>query len=143
MVEKSHTATGHLGDWWPSVYGPLRNVGQKIADFFAPEADASTTDQYYEINIELPGVAPEDVDVTVHENNLTIKGEKQARRDEQGRTYFFSERIYGAFQRSFRLPADTDPDKIAADFKDGVLTIKIAKQSEMPDKARKIQVNRV
>lgn len=143
MVEKSHTASGHLGDWWPSVYGPLRNVGQKIADFFAPEADASTTDQYYEINIELPGVAPEDVDVTVHENNLTIKGEKQARRDEQGRTYFFSERIYGAFQRSFRLPADTDPDKIAADFKDGVLTIKIAKQSEMPDKARKIQVNRV
>lgn len=143
MVEKSHTASGHLGDWWPSVYGPLRNVGQKIADFFAPEADASTTDQYYEINIELPGVAPEDVDVTVHENNLTIKGEKQARRDEQGRTYFFSERIYGAFQRSFRLPADTDADKIAADFKDGVLTIKIAKQSEMPDKARKIQVNRV
>jgi HSP20 family protein len=142
MVEKSHTASGHLGDWWPSVYGPLRSVGQKIADFFAPEADASTTDQYYEINVELPGVAPEDVDVTVHENNLTIKGEKQARRDEQGRTYFFSERIYGAFQRSFRLPADTDPDKIAADFKDGVLTIRIAKQAEVPDKARKIQVNR-
>lgn len=142
MVEKSHTASGHLGDWWPTIYGPLRNAGQRIADFFAPEADASTTDQYYEINIELPGVAPEDVDVTVHENNLTVKGEKQARRDEQGRTYFFSERIYGAFQRSFRLPADTDPDKIAADFKDGVLTIRIAKQSEVPDQARKIQVNR-
>jgi HSP20 family protein len=120
----------------------LRNVGQKIADYFAPEADASTTDQYYEINIELPGVAPEDVDVTVHENNLTIRGEKQARREEKGRTYFFSERVYGTFQRSFRLPADTDVDKIAADFKDGVLTIKIAKQSQAADQARKIQVNR-
>ena len=142
MVEKSHTASGHLGDWWPTIYGPLRNVGQKIADFFAPEADASSTDQYYEINIELPGVAPEDVDVTVHENNLTVRGEKQTRHDEQGRTYFFSERVSGAFQRSFRLPADTDADKIAADFKDGVLTIKLAKHSETPDKARKIQVNR-
>ncbi len=143
MVEKSHTASGLMGDWWPTVYSPLRNVGQKIADFFAPEADAATTDQYYEINMELPGVAPEDVDVSVHDNSLTVKGEKQAEREEQGKTYFFSERVYGAFHRSFRLPADADPDKVAAEFKDGILTIKIAKQTAPSEKARKIQVNRV
>ena len=86
MVEKSHSA-----GWMPDVYEPFRNIGQKIADWFAPASDASAVEDSYEINIELPGVKAEDVDVTIKENNLIVRGHKHAERQESGRSYFFSE----------------------------------------------------
>lgn len=138
MVEKAHTAAG--AGWWPSIYGPLQQAGQKIADFFAPQAEAAATDEAYQISIELPGVTADNIDVSVNDNVLTIKGEKRSERTEKGKTYFFSEREYGSFQRSFRLPADAQADKISADFKDGVLDIMIAKEAEAPPEARKISV---
>ena len=106
MVEKSHTA-----GWWPDLYQPLRNIGQRVADWFAPRSDASALEDYYEINVELPGVKTEDVDVSVDDNSLTVRGEKRYEREEAGRTYFFSEREYGSFQRTFRLPPDADSEK--------------------------------
>tara|TARA_R110002126_G_scaffold9930_1_gene44581 strand:- start:224 stop:658 length:435 start_codon:yes stop_codon:yes gene_type:complete len=142
MVEKSHTATGSDSGWWPSMYEPLRNVGRKIADFFAPEADASATENAYVINIELPGVEAANVDVSIHDHMLTLKGEKKSQHEEKGKTYFFSERRYGSFQRSFRLPPDVDEDKISADFKDGVLSISVPKRGPAEQKKqKKIEVN--
>jgi HSP20 family protein len=137
MVEKSHTAAGNDHGWWPSMYEPLRNVGRKIADFFAPEADASATGEAYVINVELPGVEAGNVDVSVHDHMLTLKGEKRSEHEDKGKTYFFSERRYGSFQRSFRLPPDVVEDEISADFKDGVLTLRIPKQSSAAQKQRK------
>ena len=137
MVEQTHTA-----GWWPRLYEPLQQLGQKVADWFAPRSDASAMEQHYEINVELPGVKPEDVDVTVHENSLTIRGEKRFEREEKGRTYFFSEREYGAFQRSFRLPPDADGDNIDATFRDGVLCLKVAKRSASEPAAKKVEVRR-
>ena len=135
MVEKSHTA-----GWWPNLYEPLRGVGQKIADWFAPLSEASAGENTYDITMELPGVKSENIDVSVHDGSLTIKGEKRSQREEKGRTYFFSEREYGAFQRSFRLPADAETNKITADFKDGVLTVKVPKAGPPPDRSTKIKV---
>jgi len=135
MVEKSHTA-----GWWPSVYEPLRQIGQSVADWFAPRSDASAMEDCYEINVELPGVKAEDVDVSVHDNSLQVSGEKSSQREEKGRTFFFSEREYGAFQRTFRLPADADPDKIDASFSDGVLCLRIAKRASSESKGKKIEV---
>ena len=70
MVEKSHTAAGH-----ESLLDPLRNAGEKIANFFAPSADAASTGDVYEINVELPVVAEEDVTVELHGNVLVVKGD--------------------------------------------------------------------
>ena len=142
MVEKSHTAAGHTAGWWPSLYEPLRGLGQRVADFFAPSAEAAATEECYEIDMELPGVKPEDVDVSVHDNAITVRGEKRSQRQEKGRTYFFSEREYGAFQRSFRLPADADATNVTADFSDGVLSISIPKAGPPPNQARKVEVRR-
>ena len=135
MVEKSHSA-----GWWPNLYEPVRGIGQKIADWFAPRSEASAAEDSYDIALELPGVKPEDIDVSVHNGHLTIKGEKRFQREEKGRTYFFSEREYGAFERSFRLPADTQGDKITADFKDGVLTLKVPKVGPPAEKSKRIKI---
>jgi len=137
MVEKSHTA-----GWWPDLYEPLRTIGQRVADWFAPRSDASALEDYYEINVELPGVKTEDVDVSVEDNSLVVRGEKRVEHEEMGRTYFFSEREYGAFQRTFRLPPDADSDKIDAQFSDGILRLKIAKRTSSQIAGRKIAVRK-
>jgi HSP20 family protein len=137
MVEKSHTA-----GWWPDLYEPLRNIGQRVADWFAPRSDASALEDYYEINVELPGIKTEDVDVSTEDNSLVVRGEKRSEHEETGRTYFFSEREYGAFQRTFRLPPDADGDKIDAEFSNGILRIKIAKRTSSQTTAKKIAVRK-
>ena len=137
MVEKSHTA-----GWWPSVYEPLRQMGEKVADWFAPRSEASALEDYYEINVELPGVKAEDVDITMHDNSLAVRGEKRSERTEAGQSFYFSEREYGTFQRTFRLPPDADGDKIDAQFSDGVLRLRIAKQSPSMPKPKKIKVRK-
>ena len=137
MVEKSHTA-----GWWPNLYEPLRNIGQRVADWVAPRSDASAMEDAYEINVELPGVKPEDVDVSVHDNSLVVRGEKRFEREEKGKTYFFSEREYGAFQRTFRLPADADADKIDATYADGILCLKVAKKSASATAGKTISIRR-
>ncbi|MGD9400384.1 MAG: Hsp20/alpha crystallin family protein, partial [Methyloceanibacter sp.] len=121
---------------------PLRNIGQRVADWFAPRSDASALEDYYEINVELPGVKTEDVDVSVEDNSLTVRGEKRYEREETGRTYFFSEREYGAFQRTFRLPPDADGEKIDAEFSDGILRLKVAKRTPLKTEGRRIEVRK-
>jgi HSP20 family protein len=135
MVERSHTA-----GWLPQAYAPLRRLGEKVADWFAPKADAAMGEDCYEISLELPGVAATDIDVMVQEGSLTIQGEKRLDRDEMGRTYFFSEREYGAFQRSFRLPPDAAGDRIDAAFKNGVLSIRIPTLHPTAADSRKVLV---
>ena len=137
MIEQTHS-TG----WWPSVYEPLRQMSSRIADWFAPASEASSKADGYEITIELPGVAPDDVEVSVNDGMLTLKGEKRSHREEKGDTYFFSERQYGAFSRSFRLPPDADDSVVEADMKDGVLTVSIQKKRETETANRKIEINR-
>ena len=137
MVEKSHTA-----GWWPSVYEPLRQMSEKVADWFAPRSEASALEDYYEINVELPGVKAEDVDITTQDNNLLVRGEKRSERTETGQSFYFSEREYGTFQRTFRLPPDADGNKIDAQFSDGVLRLRIAKQSPSMPKPKKIKIRK-
>lgn len=135
MVEKSHTA-----GWLPNIYDPLRSFGQKVADWFAPRSEASAMDDCYDISVELPGVKAADVDIALDGDNLTVRGEKRSSREEKGRTYFFSEREYGAFQRTFRLPPDADRDNIVADFSDGLLNLKIAKVAPSKPEEKKIRI---
>ncbi len=136
MVEKSHTA-----GWLPNLYEPLRNLGGRIADWFAPRSEASASDDFYQIDMELPGVKAKDIDVSIHDDSLIVKGEKHFKREKAGRTYYFTEREYGSFQRTFRLPADAANDMIDADFADGILTIKIAKKSGKKSSEKKIKIS--
>ena len=139
MVET--TGTGH-GDWWPYLAEPFRNLGQRVRDFFSPQADAASTEDAYQIELELPGVSDSDVEISLHDNVLMVKGEKRSEREEKGKSYYFSERSYGAFQRSFRLPSDVNADKINADFANGILKITLPKVASVEDKSKRIEINK-
>ncbi len=135
MVEKTQSP-----GWWPSIYEPFRHLGERIADWFAPRSEAKATNAKYEITIELPGVDAKDIDVSLDEGLLTVKGEKRSERKEEGEGYFFSEREYGRFQRTFRLPADAQGDRVEADFTNGVLKITVPKAGEERKGTKKIAV---
>jgi HSP20 family protein len=136
MIERSHTA-----GWLPQAYAPLRKLGEKVAEWFAPKADAAMMEDAYEITLELPGVAADDIHVRVQDGTLIVQGEKRFEHEEAGRTYFFSEREFGAFQRSFRLPPDAVGERVDAAFKNGVLSVLIPKlQPSASADSRKIVV---
>ncbi len=138
MVEKSH-ATG----FWPSLYDPLRTWTSKVADWFAPASEASSDETAYRIAMEVPGVEEKDIELTVDDGVVTVKGEKRTEREEKGETWYFSERQFGSFSRSFRLPPDADEAGVKAGIKDGVLTVTVPKKGpEAAAKARKVEIAR-
>ena len=95
----------------------------------------------YRLTVELPGVKEEDVDVSLADGILTLKGDKREQVERKEGGFMLSERRYGAFERQVRLPADADPDGIEARFKKGVLTLTIAKDDEKAPQPRKIAVH--
>lgn len=137
MVEKSH-GTG----LWPSVYEPLRHLGTRMAEWLSPASDAKGGDDAYNITMELPGVAETDIDISIHDGVVSVTGEKTATREEQGDTWFFAERQYGAFRRTFRLPPDADGDNISAELKDGVLTLTVPKMTPKAPEATRVRINK-
>ncbi len=124
MVEK----TSHTG-FWPQLYDPFRLAGSRLADWLAPAAEASQAEDGYRIAMELPGVAEEDIHLSVEDGVVQVKGEKKTEREEKGESWYFSERQFGSFARSFRLPADADAAAVKADLKDGVLTVTVPKKA--------------
>lgn len=95
---------------------------------WAPAVDITEDASEYLIKAELPEVGRDDVKVTVENGMLTLKGERRLEKEESGRKFHRVERAYGSFLRSFHLPEDTDPSKVSAEFKDGVLLIRLPKQ---------------
>jgi len=107
----------------------------------APVLEMTETKKHYKITAELPGIEPENVEVTFDDGLLRISGEKHEQREEDERDYRVSERSYGAFERLVELPSAADPEKIDASFKNGVLTISVAKSGEANRTVRRIKIN--
>lgn len=135
---------------------PLMNLQQEmnqlISQFFgengesagratmSPSLDLSETDNEIEVHLDLPGFKPDEIDVDLSRDVLTIRGEHKEEKEEkeEGRRYHRIERRRGSFQRIVHLPSMVQQDKIDASFKDGVLTIKMPKAEE--SKSKKIPV---
>lgn len=138
MVEKSHTS-----GFWPSLYDPLRQMGGRLAEWVAPASEAAGNDNAYRIAVELPGVEEKDIHLSVENGMVMLTGEKRSEREEKGETWFFSERQYGSFSRSFRMPPDAEGDKVDAQIKDGVLTITIPKTKPKKPDTAKVEIRKV
>lgn len=92
------------------------------------------------VRVDLPGVNKEDVDISVINDTLTIKGEYKKPEDIKDESYYIKEKPYGNFSRSILLPNDIDSDKVQATMKNGVLEIVFSKKEEAKTKERKIEV---
>jgi len=107
---------------------------------WAPAVDVSETEKEFQIRAELPDIKKEDVKVTVEEGILTIQGERKAEKEEKGKKFHRIERSYGSFLRSFSLPDDADATKIAAEFKDGMLNIRLPKAEKPKPKTTEVKI---
>ena len=110
-----------------------------VADW-APSVDVSETDGEYQIKAEIPDVKKEDVKVTLENGVLTIQGERKFEKEEKGKKYHRVERSYGSFVRSFTLPDLVDEANVKAEFKDGVLNLKLPKSEKVKPKAIEVTV---
>lgn len=104
------------------------------------KSDMVETDNAIEVSIELPGMEMKDLEVTVNDDMLTVKGEKKIERQEEKKGYYLSERSYGAIYRTIPLPPGVDGEKAQASFKNGVLTIKLPQTPEAQAKVKRIEV---
>ncbi len=107
---------------------------------WAPAVDVSETDKEFLIKAELPEIKKEDVKVTVDDGILTIQGERKQEKEEKDKKYHRIERSYGSFLRSFTLPDEADGSRIAADFKDGMLNIRLPKMEKAKTKATEVKI---
>lgn len=139
--ELSQEMTG----WFNRMLGgvPRRGEGASMPTTFAdwyPAVDVSETDEAYVVTAELPGVKKEDVKVSTEEGRLVLRGERKEAHEEKTHRRHRVERAYGSFYRSFELPDDVDPNAIRAEFKDGLLTVHLAKTEEKRVRSRDIEI---
>jgi HSP20 family protein len=107
-------------DWHvPSIFGEQRE--------WVPAFDIYENDKNYVLKAEIPGINPKELDVSLTDGLLTVKGEKRKESEERGETYHRIERRYGAFERSFHVPDSIQADRVGAEYRDGILTLTLPK----------------
>jgi HSP20 family protein len=106
---------------------------------WTPAVDIHETDDGYVIKAELPGVSKDDVSLDIHQNTLTLRGQRKHEAEVKQEKYHRVERAYGTFQRSFTLPAMIDQEKVQATYKDGVLELHLPKSEAA--KPKRIAIN--
>jgi HSP20 family protein len=123
--------------------GPLAGFAGFGEGATAPKIDVSESKDGLEVTAELPGVDEKDIDVTLSNGVLTIRGEKKTERDEtdKSKNWHVIERRYGAFSRTVTLPYDPDSSKVEAKFEKGVLRVRLPKPAEMTKKEKKIAIS--
>ena len=141
--------------WKPFEFDRLRNEMDLLQDSifdgrpgrrtredgeWLPSLDVAETKGDLVVKAELPGMDPKDIDISLNEGVLTIRGEKKQEKEEKEEGYHLIERSYGSFTRSIRLPKDVQSDMIDASFKNGVLKVVLPKSEEAKKKEIKIKV---
>ena len=121
----------------PSLKHEMDRLFDRFAEFkwdefptlgeWAPSLDLSETKDNLVVKMEVPGMDPKDIQISLQENLLTVKGEKKQEKEEKEERYHRVERTYGAFTRSVRLPVTVDGSKVNATFKNGLLTVTLPK----------------
>ena len=114
---------------------PWRGFGESPLAF-SPQIDVVEDEKAIQVSAELPGMDERDIDVSISQGVLVIKGEKRKEKETRDKNYFRVERSFGTFRRSIPLPAEVDEGKVEAAFKKGVLTITLPKIAAEKDRKR-------
>jgi len=136
-------------DFFTGAFAPFSRYGfgekplgrlEPIFGRTLPQVDIRETDKEYRISAELPGMEEKDIDVTLSEGMVTIRGEKKEEKKEEGEDFHLMERSYGSICRSFRVPEEAELDKIDASFENGLLNVIIPKTEKPVVKEKKVTV---
>jgi HSP20 family protein len=125
--------------WRGLTMEPFRKQGQALA--MMPSVDAIEKDDVFEVTADLPGVDEKNVEVKMSGDVLTIRGQREERKEEKKKDYYICERQFGAFERSFQIPENVESDKIDACFKNGVLTVTLPKKPGSMKAEKKINIH--
>jgi len=136
-IEKARSEMDRLLDTF--LFGKPK-TGGFAEEEWQPPVDVAETESELVVNVEIPGVDPRDIDVSLSGDILFIKGEKRPETEEKGEDYHLLERNYGSFTRSLRLPVQVQREKISASYKNGVLTVVLPKPEGAQKKEVKIKV---
>jgi HSP20 family protein len=120
----------------------LRSIGEGLpaARGLTPTLDVKENEKEITVKADLPGIDENDINLTIHDGVLNLRGEKKIERADERENYHLMERSYGSFQRSIRLPETIDEDKVEARFDKGVLTVTLPKRPEMVKAQKKIDI---
>ncbi len=122
-------------------WDPFRDLGFTAPSAWMPPVDIFQTGEHeLVLKAELPDMSRDDIEINIENFVLTIKGEKKASADVKDDQYHHVERRYGSFSRSFSLPQTVDPNKVSAEYKNGVLTVKLPLRDEAKPRSIKVAV---
>lgn len=107
---------------------------------FVPAVNTREDDQAYVIELDLPGISKDNIEITTEDNVLTVSGERKRKEEVKEEDYYKMESVYGTFSRSFTLPEKVDVEKIRAEAKDGVLEVVIPKLEDKEKQPKKIEI---
>ena len=127
---RGEVSLGDLNRWMDDTLSSLAwNRGENLRSWY-PETDVSETPEHLILRLEVPGLTRDHIRISVENNVLTVRGEKQQETTSEDESFYRTERSYGAFERSFSLPAHSDANHVQATLDNGVLTIKLPRREE-------------
>ncbi len=129
-----------LVNLWPRELFSRVEPGGSLAVEWNPRCDVTEGDDAIIVHAELPGVAAEDMEVTVRDSTLCVRGEKRGEKKEEAKGRTYSERFFGSFERMLTIPTTVDASKIEATLKDGVLEVKLPKVKPAESEEKKISI---
>lgn len=136
IPKRENILTTDVFDRFFNDFYPLSMLKEK--DELNPAFDIVENEKEYVVSAELPGMEVKDIDVTLSDGILTVKGEKRQEHEDKGEDYHRIERRYGSFHRSFRMPGKIKMDGVDANYKDGILSLTLPKTEE--SETKKIEV---
>lgn len=121
---------------------PMRRIDHEAEAFaaWAPAIDVEESDKEYLVKADLPDIRKDDVKINIQDGMLVIEGERHQEKEEKGRKFHRVERSYGKFVRQLAVPSDVERDKVAADYKDGVLAIHLPKAATAKPKSVEVMI---
>jgi HSP20 family protein len=123
-------------------FRPLAESRGLVARTWSPRVDVEETDKAILVKADLPGVKPEEVEITVTDGSLMLRGERKEEKEEKGKNYQRVERFVGKFYREIDLPAGVDKEKIVAESSNGVITVTIPKAPGVQAKKIAVKANK-
>ena len=129
-----------FNDFWKDAGRPGLMTHGFTRGEIMPQVDETEDDKAFHVRVELPGMGKDDVDITLNDGRLTIRGEKKREEEDKGKDFYRSERSFGVFRRVLPIPGDVDEKRIEASFEKGVLNILLPKTDEAVKKVKHIPV---